>query len=210
MRSGKIKRACDILGAGLGLVLLAPLMLLVALLIQLTMGAPVLFRQLRPGRRGKPFVLYKFRTMSDARDAAGNPLPDQHRLTRTGQFLRSTSLDELPALLNVLKGEMSLVGPRPLLMEYLDRYTPEQARRHEVTPGITGWAQVNGRNTLTWEQKLGLDVWYVDHWSLWLDLKTLCLTVVKVLKREGIHAEGHATMSRFVGSGDSSHEFSQP
>jgi sugar transferase EpsL len=200
MRSATVKRALDLLGAVLGLILLAPLMLGVALLIRLALGSPVLFRQSRAGRRGKPFVLYKFRTMSGARDAAGNLLPDEYRLTRAGRWLRRASLDELPSLLNVLKGEMSLVGPRPLLLEYLDRYTPEQARRHDVRPGLTGWAQVNGRNALTWEEKFRLDVWYVDHWSLWLDLETLCRTVVKVLQSEGIHAEGHATMHVFMGS----------
>jgi sugar transferase EpsL len=200
MRLATVKRALDLLGAVLGLIPLAPLMLGVALLIRLALGAPVLFRQSRAGCRGKPFVLYKFRTMSGARDAAGDLLPDERRLTRAGRWLRRTSLDELPSLLNVLKGEMSLVGPRPLLLEYLDRYTPEQARRHEVRPGLTGWAQVNGRNALTWEEKFRLDVWYVDHWSLWLDLAILCRTLFKVLRCEGIHAEGHATMHVFMGS----------
>jgi sugar transferase EpsL len=162
-------------------------------------GAPVLFRQTRPGMGGKPFLMYKFRTMTDQRDTAGNLLPDEKRLTRFGKFLRSTSLDELPELINVLKGEMSLVGPRPLLMEYLGRYSPEQARRHEVRPGITGWAQVNGRNAISWEEKFKLDVWYVDNRSLWLDIKILWMTFVKVFKREGISQEGQATAEKFMG-----------
>ena len=197
-----LKRALDLVGATLGLALLSPLMLLVALLIHLTMGPPVLFRQVRPGLHGKPFVMYKFRTMLDLRDEQGNLLPDEKRLTPLGRFLRSTSLDELPELFNVLKGDMSLVGPRPLLMEYLDRYTPEQFRRHEVKPGITGWAQVNGRNALTWEEKFKLDVWYVDNWNLWLDLKILWLTLIKVLRREGISHGRHATMPEFRGQDD--------
>lgn len=200
MRSQAIKRVVDIVGASVGIILLAPVMLAVALLVLLTMGRPVLFRQQRPGLRGKPFTLYKFRTMRDARSASGELLPDELRLTTFGKWLRSTSLDELPELFNVLKGEMSLVGPRPLLMEYLPRYSPEQARRHEVKPGITGWAQVNGRNALTWEEKFRMDVWYVDHWNLWLDMKILLLTIWKVLKREGISAEGSATMPVFTGN----------
>tara|TARA_R110001592_G_scaffold63566_2_gene194755 strand:+ start:9679 stop:10179 length:501 start_codon:yes stop_codon:yes gene_type:complete len=163
------------------------------------MGSPVLFRQVRPGRDGKPFYMIKFRTMKDALDAEGNPLPDSERLTAFGQFLRSSSLDELPELWNVLKGDMSLVGPRPLLMEYLPLYSLEQYRRHEVRPGVTGWAQVNGRNTLGWEDKFALDVWYVDNRSLWLDIKILFLTVKKVVVRDGISAEGEATMSKFAG-----------
>ncbi len=166
------------------------------------MGAPVLFRQTRPGLRGKPFIMYKFRTMTDERDPQGNLLPDEQRLTRLGRFLRSTSLDELPELINVLKGDMSLVGPRPLLMKYLDRYTPEQFRRHEVKPGITGWAQVNGRNALTWEEKFKLDVWYVDNWNLWLDFKILLMTLVKVFRREGIGHGSQATMPEFRGQRD--------
>ncbi len=198
-RSQGLKRLIDIVGALGGLVLLAPLMMLIALLVRLNLGKPVLFRQVRPGQHGKPFVMYKFRTMTDATDEAGNLLPDEKRLTPFGRFLRSTSLDELPELFNVLKGEMSLVGPRPLLMEYLDRYTPEQARRHEVKPGITGWAQVHGRNALTWDEKFRLDVWYVDNWTIGLDLKIIALTLWKVLKREGISAEGCATMPKFTG-----------
>jgi sugar transferase EpsL len=202
VRSQAIKRVVDIVGASVGIILFAPVMLTVALLVLLTMGRPVLFRQLRPGLHGKPFVLYKFRTMRDACTPSGEPLPDELRLTQFGKWLRSTSLDELPELFNVLKGEMSLVGPRPLLMEYLPRYSPEQARRHEVKPGITGWAQVNGRNALSWEEKFRLDVWYVDHWNLWLDVKILLLTIWKVLKREGISAEGSATMPMFMGDSE--------
>lgn len=173
---------------------------LLALLVRFKLGAPVLFRQQRPGLHGRPFTLYKFRTMTDARDAEGALLPDAERLTSFGHFLRSTSLDELPELFNVLKGEMSLVGPRPLLMEYLPRYTPEQQRRHEVRPGLTGWAQVNGRNALSWEEKFALDVWYVEHCSFWLDLKILVLTTGKIINREGISQPGHATMEEFRGS----------
>jgi len=172
---------------------------LIALAVRLRLGVPVLFRQRRPGLHGQPFTLLKFRTMTGARDAAGNLLPDAERLTPLGRFLRATSLDELPELLNVLKGEMSLVGPRPLLLEYLTRYTPEQARRHDVRPGITGWAQVNGRNALSWEHKFALDVWYVDHVSLGLDLKILVLTALRVLARQGISQPGHATMEEFLG-----------
>jgi len=195
-----MKRTMDIALAAAALALLSPVLLLVALLIRLTMGRPVLFRQLRPGLHGEPFELLKFRTMRDAVDARGMPLPDGERLTRLGRFLRASSLDELPELWNVLKGEMSLVGPRPLLMEYLPFYSAEQARRHEVRPGLTGWAQVNGRNALSWEEKFQLDIWYVDNRSLGLDLKILCLTVLKVLKRDGISAEGEATMPKFSGT----------
>jgi lipopolysaccharide/colanic/teichoic acid biosynthesis glycosyltransferase len=195
-----IKRAFDIVAAGCALLVLAPVIVFVAWQISRKMGSPVLFRQVRPGLNGKPFEMIKFRTMKDAIDASGNPLPDSERLTPFGQFLRSSSLDELPELWNVLKGDMSLVGPRPLLMEYLPLYSPEQARRHEVRPGVTGWAQVNGRNTLSWEDKFKLDVWYVDNQSLWLDIKVLFLTVKKVLVRDGISAEGEATMSKFTGS----------
>ncbi len=194
------KRLLDLALTFPALVLLSPILAFIALLVRLTLGTPVLFRQQRPGLHGKPFTLYKFRTMTDARDAQGNLLPDAERLTTFGRFLRSTSLDELPELWNVLRGDMSLVGPRPLLMQYLDRYTPEQARRHEVKPGITGWAQVNGRNAITWEQKFALDVWYVDHVSLWLDLKIIALTVWKILKREGISQPGQATAEEFMGS----------
>ena len=199
VRSSILKRFLDILLAFAALVILSPLMLLLAIWIRVTMGTPVLFKQTRPGLHGKPFTMYKFRTMTDARDPQGNLLPDEQRLTKLGQFLRSASLDELPELINVLKGEMSLVGPRPLLMAYLDRYSPEQFRRHEVRPGITGWAQVNGRNAISWEEKFKLDVWYVDHWNLWLDLKILAMTLRKVIKQEGISHPGQATMEEFKG-----------
>jgi len=192
-----LKRVFDIVVSAVALTVLAPVMGLIALLVWRTMGRPVLFRHVRPGLHGKPFVMYKFRTMRDLRDAEGKLLPDEARLTPFGRWLRSTSLDELPELLNVLRGEMSLVGPRPLLMEYLDRYTPEQARRHEVKPGITGWAQIHGRNNLSWDERFKLDVWYVDNWSLWLDVKILWRTLWMVLRREGISAQGHATMPRF-------------
>ena len=182
------------------LVVLSPILGVVAALVRVRLGSPVLFRQQRPGLREHPFTLQKFRTMTDARDADGNLLPDAQRLTRFGLLLRSTSLDELPELWNVLRGEMSLVGPRPLLMEYLDRYTPEQARRHEVKPGLTGWAQVNGRNAITWEQRFALDVWYVDHCSLRLDLQIITSTIWKILKREGISQLGQVTMEEFKGS----------
>jgi sugar transferase EpsL len=192
-----LKRVFDVVVSATALVVLAPVMGLIALLVWRTMGRPVLFRHVRPGLHGKPFVMYKFRTMRDLRDAAGELLPDETRLTPFGRWLRATSLDELPELLNVLRGEMSLVGPRPLLMEYLERYTPEQARRHEVKPGITGWAQIHGRNNLSWDERFKLDVWYVDNWSLWLDVKILWRTLWMVLRREGISAQGHATMPRF-------------
>ena len=186
--------------AGIGLVILSPLMLAFAGLIRVRIGKPVLFRQLRIGHREKVFTFLKFRTMTDVRDQTGKLLADEHRLTALGRFLRSTSLDELPQLWNVLKGDMSLVGPRPLLPEYLPRYTAFQRRRHEVRPGVTGWVQVNGRNSLTWEQKFELDVWYVDHRSLWLDARILWMTVLQVLRREGISQAGHATMPEFMGS----------
>lgn len=195
-----LKRGTDIVVSCAALTLLSPLMLTLALLIWRNLGRPILFRQVRPGLHGEPFVMYKFRTMIDARDAQGNLLPDSERLTPFGKWLRATSLDELPELLNVLRGDMSLVGPRPLLMEYLDRYTPEQARRHEVKPGITGWAQIHGRNVLSWDEKFRLDVWYVDNWDLWLDIKILWRTLWIVLRREGISAEGYATMPEFRGS----------
>ena len=180
--------------------LLSVLMLIIALLVRLKIGSPVLFRQIRPGLHGKPFTIYKFRTMTDKRDGGGNLLPDSERLTRLGRFFRKTSLDELPEFFNVIKGDMSIVGPRPLLMQYLDRYTPEQTRRHEVKPGITGWAQVNGRNAISWEDKFKLDVWYVDNWSMWLDVKIILMTVVKVLRRDGISQTGHATAQEFLGA----------
>jgi lipopolysaccharide/colanic/teichoic acid biosynthesis glycosyltransferase len=183
-----------------GTLLISPVVAILALVVRMRLGAPVLFRQVRPGLGARPFTLYKFRTMVEARDAAGRPLADESRLTGLGRFLRSFSLDELPELVNVLRGEMSLVGPRPLLTAYLERYTPEQARRHEVLPGITGWAQINGRNALTWEQKFEHDIWYVDHWSLWLDLRILAITMYKTLRREGISQPGQATAEEFWGS----------
>jgi len=194
------KRFMDLAIAIPLVVLLLPVMVGIAIAILITMGRPVIFKQVRPGLQGRPFTMYKFRTMTDARDHEGKLLPDAERLTKLGRFLRSTSLDELPELINVIKGDMSLVGPRPLLMQYLPLYTAEQARRHEVRPGITGWAQVNGRNAIAWEEKFKLDVWYVDNWSLWLDLKILLLTVWKVLVREGISQEGEATTRYFTGS----------
>jgi len=194
-----LKRAFDIFCSALALLLLWPVLLVVYVLVRVKLGSPALFRQQRPGLHGRPFMMVKFRTMLDALDAEGNPLPDEVRLTRFGRLLRATSLDELPELWNVLKGDMSLVGPRPLLMEYLPLYSAEQARRHEVRPGITGWAQVNGRNALSWPDKFALDVWYVDNRSLLLDLRILLLTVKKVFVREGISADGHATTSRFTG-----------
>jgi sugar transferase EpsL len=194
------KRLFDIL-ISLGLIIvLSPLFLVLLGAVYWKMGRPVIFTQPRPGLNGRPFKMYKFRTMTDEKDNAGKLLPDEKRITPLGRFLRETSLDELPELFNVLKGDMSLVGPRPLLMQYLGRYTPHQARRHEVKPGITGWAQVNGRNAISWEEKFDLDVWYVDNWSLWLDIRILFLTLVKVLKREGISADGWATMPEFTGS----------
>jgi len=198
--SRRAKRALDIVGAAVGLVVLSPVMAGVALGVRLRLGRPVLFAQVRPGRRGEPFSIYKFRTMTDARDAAGALRPDAERLTALGRLLRSTSLDELPELYNVLRGEMSLVGPRPLLTRYLPLYTPTQARRHDVPPGITGWCQVNGRNARSWDEKLALDVWYVEHWSLGLDLRILLATLRSVVRREGISAEGHATMPLFEGA----------
>jgi sugar transferase EpsL len=199
-----VKRAFDAIVSAFTLVVLSPLLAVVAVIIWLQMGLPVVFRQQRPGYNGVPFFAFKFRSMTNQRDEQGRLLPDEARITRLGVFLRRSSLDELPQFWNVLRGDMSLVGPRPLLMQYLDRYTPEQARRHSVPPGITGWTQVNGRNDLPWEKKLALDVWYVDHWSLWLDLHILAITVWKVLKGEGISAEGSATMPEFMGNESSS------
>lgn len=195
-----MKRLLDIVFALAGLIVLAPLMLVVAWLVARRLGSPVLFRQQRPGLHGRPFTMIKFRTMRDAVDAHGQPLPDSERLTPFGLWLRATSLDELPELWNVLKGDMSLVGPRPLLMEYLPLYSPEQARRHEVRPGVTGWAQVNGRNAISWDDKFRLDVWYVDHRSLGLDLRILWLTVRRVLARDGISQQGQATAEKFSGN----------
>lgn len=193
------KRLLDLVLAIPLLVLISPLLLVIAVLVRIAHGRPVLFRQLRPGYRGKPFYVYKFRTMTEDNDEQGNLLPDTHRLTRLGGFLRSYSLDELPELFHVLSGKMSVVGPRPLLMQYLERYTPEQIRRHDVLPGITGWAQVNGRNALSWEDKFLYDVWYVDHWSLWLDIKIIAITFWKVIKREGINQPGRATADEYMG-----------
>jgi lipopolysaccharide/colanic/teichoic acid biosynthesis glycosyltransferase len=195
------KQCIDRVAAAAGLLCLAPVMAVTALAVRVSMGAPVFFRQHRPGRGGRTFQLVKFRTMLEARDENGRPLPDAQRLTRTGRFLRSVSLDELPQLWNVLRGDMSLVGPRPLLMEYLSRYSAEQARRHDVLPGITGWAQVNGRNALDWKQRFQLDVWYVDHWSLVLDARILGLTFLRVVQRQGITPEGQAVMYPFLGNG---------
>jgi lipopolysaccharide/colanic/teichoic acid biosynthesis glycosyltransferase len=195
-----IKRVFDIIASALGLLLLSPVILIVAWKIRRKLGSPVLFRQVRPGLEGRPFEMIKFRTMREALDANGQPLPDAQRMTPFGNFLRSSSLDELPELWNVLKGDMSLVGPRPLLMEYLPLYNVQQYRRHEVRPGVTGWAQINGRNALGWEEKFELDVWYVENRSFWLDLKIILMTIKKVLIRDGINAAGEATMSRFTGS----------
>lgn len=196
-----IKRCIDITASLGGLIFLSPVLLVLAVFVRRKLGSPVLFRQQRPGLNGKIFTMYKFRTMTDKRDGEGNLLPDEDRLPSFGRFLRSTSLDELPELINVLKGDMSLVGPRPLLVQYLARYSDFQARRHEVRPGITGWAQVNGRNAISWEEKFSLDVWYVDNASFSLDLKILWMTMLKIMKREGISQEGQATMSQFLGTG---------
>lgn len=203
MVSKLIKRILDIIISVMGLIILSPLLLFIGLAVLILHGSPIIFKQTRPGLHGKPFTIYKFRTMKNLYGPDGSPLPDVDRLTRFGNWLRSTSLDELPEFANILIGDMSLVGPRPLLLEYMDRYTPEQARRHEVRPGITGWAQVNGRNNLSWEEKFRLDVWYVDNWSLALDFRVLLMTVGKVLRREDISAEGCATMPEFLGTKES-------
>jgi lipopolysaccharide/colanic/teichoic acid biosynthesis glycosyltransferase len=195
-----MKRIFDVAFSFFGLILLSPVITVVAWKINRELGSPVLFKQLRPGKNGKPFEMMKFRSMRDANDADGNPLPDDQRMTSFGSFLRSSSLDELPELWNVLKGDMSLVGPRPLLMEYIPLYSQVQYRRHEVRPGVTGWAQINGRNAISWENKFELDIWYVDNRSLWLDMKVILLTIKKVLVRDGISAEGEATMTKFTGS----------
>ena len=200
MKSQRLKRIMDIAGAFVGLILIAPFMFIISLLIYFSMGRPIFFRQVRPGLNGKPFVIYKFRTMHDLRDIDENLLPDEKRLTTIGKLLRKFSIDELPELFNVLKGDMSLVGPRPLLTEYLDRYNIEQARRHEVKPGMTGWAQVNGRNAISWEQKFDYDVWYVDNQSFLLDIKILWLTFLKVVKRSDISSSTSSTMEKFTGS----------
>ena len=198
--SSFVKRLFDLILASIALVLLSPVILTISILVAIRLGSPILFRQERPGFLGQIFTIYKFRTMRDDRDDRGTLLSDDQRLTRLGRFLRSTSLDELPELVNVLKGEMSIVGPRPLLIQYLPLYSPEQARRHDALPGITGWAQVNGRNAITWQEMFALDVWYVDHWSFWLDLKIIALTIVKVLRREGISQPGQATAEPFQGN----------
>ncbi len=194
------KRIFDLAFTMAGILILSPLLLIICILVGLDYGTPIIFRQMRPGYRGKPFWINKFRTMTNARDANENLLPDRLRITRLGRILRATSLDELPELVNVLRGEMSIVGPRPLLMQYLERYSPEQARRHAVLPGITGWAQVNGRNALTWVEKFTLDVWYVDHWSFWLDIRIIFLTIIKTFRQEGINQPGQATAEEFMGN----------
>jgi lipopolysaccharide/colanic/teichoic acid biosynthesis glycosyltransferase len=200
-----LKRGFDFLAASAGLLVFAPAIAIVAALVYATMGRPILFAQARPGKNGRLFTLYKFRTMLESRDPADEVLPDGQRLTAIGRFLRRFSLDELPQLWNVLRGDMSFVGPRPLLPDYLPLYSAEQARRHEVRPGLTGWAQINGRNAQTWEERLRLDVWYVDNRSFWLDLKILWLTLLKVARGEGVSQPGHATMPRFTGSPGESH-----
>jgi len=198
-RAAPTKRLMDVVVSTAALIVLFPLLAVLAVVVRRRMGAPVLFRQTRPGLDGRPFEMIKFRTMRDAHDEHGHPLSDAERLTAFGRWLRATSLDELPELWNVLKGDMSLVGPRPLLMDYLPLYSPEQMRRHEVRPGVTGWAQVNGRNAIGWEEKFALDVWYIDNRSFWLDLKILLLTVKRILRRDGITAQDSATAERFMG-----------
>ena len=195
-----LKRAFDIIFVLIGLILLSPLFLAAAVIVRIKLGSPVIFKQQRPGLNSNAFCMYKFRTMTDQRDEQGNLLPDDQRLPAVGKFLRSTSLDELPELFCVLKGDMSLIGPRPLMMKYLSRYTPQQARRHEVKPGITGWAQINGRNAISWEEKFDLDVWYVDNWDLWIDFKILLKTFTSVFQREGITQWGHVTAEEFMGT----------
>jgi len=197
-----IKRLFDIISSAIGLIVLAPAIFFIVFLTHRKLGSPVLFRQIRPGKDGKPFEMIKFRTMRDVIDKDGMPLPDSERITPFGNFLRNSSLDELPELWNVLKGDMSFVGPRPLLKEYLPLYSPEQARRHNVRPGITGWAQVNGRNAISWEEKFKYDIWYVENQSFWLDMKIIWMTIKKVIAREGISADDHATMPKFSGSQD--------
>ncbi|PID40448.1 MAG: sugar transferase [Proteobacteria bacterium] len=197
MPSNSIKRLSDLILSVSAIIMMFPLLLIVAAIVRLQMGSPVLYTQTRPGRGGIPFKIFKFRTMTDSRDPGGNLLPDAERLTPFGKFLRAASLDELPELINIIRGDMSIVGPRPLLMQYLERYTPTQARRHEVKPGLTGWAQINGRNAISWEEKFELDVWYVDNQSFWLDMKIIFMTVMKVVRREGISGAGEATMSEF-------------
>lgn len=195
-----MKRTLDIIGASIGLFIFAPLLVYITWRVRRDMGSPTFFSQMRPGKHSVPFKMFKFRTMRDTLGTDGIPLPDADRMSALGKKLRSTSIDELPGLWNVLKGDMSLVGPRPLLVEYLPLYSPIQARRHDVRPGVTGWAQVNGRNTLSWDEKLALDVWYVDNRTIWLDIKIIWMTIRKVIKRDGISADGEATMPRFTGS----------
>ncbi|MEM7757791.1 MAG: sugar transferase [Cyanobacteria bacterium P01_A01_bin.40] len=200
MLSQLIKSLVDRLLSAIMLLILAPFILILAIAIYFNMGGPVIFAQPRGGKNNSTFTFYKFRTMTDEKDGQGKLLPDMKRLTPLGQFLRQTSLDELPQLWNILRGDMSFVGPRPFIAVYLERYTPEQARRHSVTPGITGWAQINGRNSITWEEKFQLDLWYIDHWSLWLDLKILAQTVSKILTKEGVDEDQNTTMTEFMGS----------
>ena len=199
-RKNSVKRLFDLAATVPSVIILTPFFILIGFFVRLKIGLPVLFKQVRPGLLGKPFTIYKFRTMTGKRDEDGSMLPDGERLTPLGRFLRKTSMDELPELFNVIKGDMSIAGPRPLLMQYLNRYTPEQARRHEVKPGITGWAQVNGRNAISWDDKFKLDVWYVDHQSFWLDMKIVTLTIWKTLKREGINQPGQSTAQEFKGA----------
>lgn len=196
------KRLLDIILSAIILILASPLLFLTAVLIFLSYGAPIFFKHERPGKDGLPFRLIKFRSMRDARDQEGNILPDAERITRFGQFIRRTSIDELPEFYNVLRGDMSLVGPRPLLMQYLQRYSAEQARRHDVLPGVTGWAQINGRNAISWDDKFKYDLWYIDHWTFWLDVKIIFLTIWKVLKGDGVSQPGRATMDEFMGNSD--------
>lgn len=205
-----VKRLMDLVIALLALILLSPVFLIIGILVAFLHGFPIFFKQERPGYQGEIFTILKFRTMQDLTDKRGEPLPDAQRLTKFGRFLRSSSLDELPELINVLKGEMSIVGPRPLLVAYLPRYSPSQFRRHEVLPGITGWAQIHGRNAITWQDKFDLDVWYVDNWSLWLDVKTIVLSIVKVLQREGISQPGQATAEVFMGNPPEINERNSP
>jgi lipopolysaccharide/colanic/teichoic acid biosynthesis glycosyltransferase len=202
------KRLFDLILTIPGLVLISPILFVISILIRIKLGKPILFRQVRPGYQNRLFTVFKFRTMTDERDEGGNLFSDKDRITPFGRFMRNLSIDELPELINVLRGEMSLVGPRPLLLKYLERYSPEQIRRHEVLPGMTGWAQINGRNTITWQDKFRFDVWYVDNMSIWLDIKILALTLWKVVRREGISQEGHATAEEFMGnSSDRDPEF---
>ena len=204
------KRGFDILVSSFGLIILSPILLLISISVLASYGLPIIFRQQRPGYLGKPFTIYKFRTMSDELDSHGKLLPDEQRLKRLGRILRTYSLDELPEMFNVFKGDMSWVGPRPLLMQYLDRYTPEQARRHEVLPGMTGWAQINGRNAITWEDKFRYDLWYVDHWNFWLDIKIILGTIWKVLMREGINEPGHISAGEFMGTDENRQDTNIP